>query len=174
MRWCRIGEQNRSRREGNHMKSNLADQGSVDSRNLDARRKQDEIRHNKVKWRPDRENEAERAKRSKVADHKWEQPKLSNHRVDSLHGEHKTDLFGRECQAARELEWKSHGVIRLGCAQEDRHKLVEGNTMAIKLSAFYHTAAARRKSLLCEYTVGNDGDDDLLCESLLNSTSLTF
>lgn len=137
MRWGSIGKEDRGGRESNHMKSDLADQGSVHSRDLEARRKQDEIRYDKVKRRPDCKHKTECSKCAKMADHKREQPKLSNHRVDTLHCQHKTNPFCRECQAPRELEWKGHGVVRLRRAEEDRHKLVEGNAMAMQLSAVY-------------------------------------
>lgn len=126
-----IGEENGSCGEGHDMEGDLADQCNIGCGHLELCGEKDEIRHDQVERRPDAEDEAEGSESAKVPHDKWEEPKLGDHRIHSLDSEHETDGLGLETQAASELEGEGNIVVGFGCAEEDRHQLVERNTVAV-------------------------------------------
>lgn len=113
------------------MEGDLADQGDISGWHLELCRKEDQVGDGQVERWPDEEDNAEGAKGSETTDDEREKPELRNHGIDALDGEHEANCFGLESESASKFKRENGVIVGLGCAEEDWHKLVEGNAVAI-------------------------------------------
>lgn len=131
------------------------------------------IGHGQVERRPCQQDEAERAQSAKVLDDEWEQPKLGNHGIDSLDGEHEADSLRWQTKTTGKLEGQDDRIVGLGRTEEDRHQLIEGHAVTVErlLSAIMQVKVACRlratgANSLGQDAVSNNGEDDLSSERL--------